>query len=111
MGCRALAIEVSGGNPSVRILGTIAKCGRQCGATAFIVVRILTIVDGAVNGNCPHGGGIAIAVAIILLAAIARRPDVDVAQAISTLQGGQKLTMFKISSSVKLALPHSHPGQ
>lgn len=100
MGCGALAIEVGGGDPSVWILGTIAERRCQRRAAAFIVVRILAIVDGAVNGNCPHGGGIAIAVAIILLAAIARRPDIDVAQAISALQGGQKLTMLKISYSI-----------
>jgi len=53
-------------------------------------VRILAIINGAVNGNGPHGGGITIAVAIILLTAIARCPDIDVAQTIATLRVARK---------------------
>lgn len=86
MGGRTFAIEVGGGNASVGILGTIAERGCQRRAAAFIVMRILAIVDGTVNGYRPHGGGIAIAVAIILLAAIARRPHIDVAQTIASLR-------------------------
>ena len=37
-------------------------------------------VDGRVDGNGPHGGRIAIAVAIIVLTSITGSPDIDVAQ-------------------------------
>jgi len=48
-------------------------------------MRILSVVDGAVDRNGPHAGCVSIAVAIIILTAIATGPHIDVAQPISTL--------------------------
>ena len=42
-------------------------------------------VDGRVDGNGPHGGRIAIAVAIIVLTSITGSPDIDVAQTMTAL--------------------------
>jgi len=57
VGGRALAIEVRGGNARVGVLGSVAECGRQRGAAALVVVGVLAVVNGTVNGNGPHGGG------------------------------------------------------
>lgn len=86
VGCRALAIEIRGGHASVGILGPVAERGGQRGAAALVVVGILSVVDGAVNGNSPHRSRIAVAVAIVLLAAIPRCPHIDVAESIAALQ-------------------------
>ena len=42
-------------------------------------------VDGRVDGNGPHGGRIAIAVAIVVLTSITGSPDIDVAQTMTAL--------------------------
>ncbi len=49
-------------------------------------MRVLARVDGRVDGDGPHGGGVAVAVAVVVLAAVARGPNVDVAQAVATLK-------------------------
>jgi len=86
VGGRALAVEVRGGNARVGVLGSVAERGGQRGAAALVVVGVLAVVDGAVNGNGPHGGGVAVAVAVVLLAAVAGGPNIDVPEAISTLR-------------------------
>lgn len=91
MGCRAFAIEICGSYTRIGILGTIAECGGQRGAATLVVVCVLAIVDGAVNRNGPHGGSVAIAIAIILFATIPRCPDIDVAQSIASLQVGKAI--------------------
>ena len=48
-------------------------------------MSVLAVVDGAVDRNGPHAGGVAITVTIIILTSIATGPHVDVSQAISTL--------------------------
>ena len=70
---------------SVGIFGPIRKCWCKCGWTAFIIVCIFSCVDGRVDGNGPHGGCIAITVAIIVFTSITRCPDIDVAQTITAL--------------------------
>ena len=42
-------------------------------------------VDGRVDGNGPHGGCIAIAVAIIILTSVTGSPDIDVAKTMTAL--------------------------
>ena len=48
---------------------------------------VLAVVDGRIDGNGPHGGGVAVAVAVVVLAAVSRRPHIDAAQAVATLLG------------------------
>ena len=69
----------------VRILRAIAERAGQRGAAALVVVRILPIVDRTVDRNGPHGGGIPVTVAIVLLAPVTGRPHVDVAQPVPAL--------------------------
>lgn len=49
-------------------------------------MRVLPIVNRAVNGNGPHAGSVAITVTVIVLTAVPTRPDVDVTQSVSTLK-------------------------
>lgn len=69
----------------VWILGAITECAGQCGTAAFIVMCILSIIDGTVDRDCPHGRSISITIAVILFTAITRCPDVNVPQTIAAL--------------------------
>ncbi len=86
MGASALAVQVRGGDARVGVLGAVGEGGGQGGGAALVVVRVLASVDGRVDGDGPHGGGVAVAVAVVVLAAVARGPNVDVAQAVATLK-------------------------
>ena len=66
--------------------GSIGEGARKRRRTALIVVRIRPIVNGRVDGDRPHGRRVAVAVAVVVLAPVARRPHVDVSQAVATLQ-------------------------
>lgn len=46
---------------------------------------ILTVVDGTIDTDGPHTRGIPVAITIILLSAVPGRPNVDIAQSVSTL--------------------------
>ena len=48
-------------------------------------MRILAVVDGAVDRDGPHTRRVAITVTIVVLTAISARPHVDVTQTIATL--------------------------
>lgn len=41
---------------------------------------VLTVVDGRIDADGPHGRGVAVAVAVVVGAAVTAGPDVDVAQ-------------------------------
>lgn len=83
MRLRALSIEIGGCHASVRVLRSIAE-GRGQGARArLVVVCILAVVDRRIDRNGPHARCIPIAIAVIILATIARCPHIDVAQAVS----------------------------
>jgi hypothetical protein len=51
----------------------------------LVIVGILAIVDGRIDGDCPHAGRISITVAIVVLAAIAAGPDENGSQPVSAL--------------------------
>lgn len=78
-------VGVSTYHSNIGILGTIAERRSQGARTALVVMSVLPIVDGAINTDGPHTGRITVAVAIVLLATVARGPHVDVAQSSSTL--------------------------
>lgn len=69
----------------VGVLGAVAERGRERGRAALVVVRVLAVVDGRVDGYGPHGRRVAVAVAVVVRAAVAARPHVDVAQAAAAL--------------------------
>jgi hypothetical protein len=48
-------------------------------------VGVLAVVDGRVDRDGPHGRRVAVAVAVVVLAAVAARPDVYVAEPSSSL--------------------------
>ncbi len=52
----------------------------------LVVASRLSVVRRRVDGDGPHGRGVAVAVAVVVGAAIARRPHVDGAQTAATLQ-------------------------
>jgi hypothetical protein len=55
-------------------------------------VGVLAVVDGRVNRDGPHGGCVAVAIAVVVLAAVAARPHVDVAQSVATLRAKIQLS-------------------
>ena len=60
------------------------------GRTELCVVSRQAVVTDATNGDGVDAGGVAIAVAIVVRqSAIARRPNIDVAFAVSSLQQNQ----------------------
>lgn len=69
----------------VGILGTVAERRRQRGGAALVVVGILAVVDGAVYADGPHAGRVTIAVAVVIFAAVAAGPNVNISQSVSTL--------------------------
>lgn len=46
---------------------------------------VLTVVDGTIDTDGPHTRGISVTITIILLSAVSGRPNVDIAQSVSTL--------------------------
>lgn len=82
---RTFAVKIRGSDAGVRVLSAIAKGAGQRGAAAFVVMRILTVVNRTVDRYGPHRGRVSIAIAVIVLAAVTGCPNIDVAQAISSL--------------------------
>lgn len=66
-------------------LSAIAEGGGQGGGATLVIQGRPTVVDGWVDGDGPHAGGIAIAVAVIVAAAVPGGPYVDAAFAASAL--------------------------
>jgi hypothetical protein len=52
-------------------------------------MSILTVVDGAVDGDGPHAGGVSVTVAVIFFTPITARPNVDVTETIPTLSNAK----------------------
>lgn len=52
---------------SVGVLGSVAERAGQGRAAAFVVVSVLSVVDGAVDRDRPHGSRIPVAITIVLL--------------------------------------------
>lgn len=69
----------------VGILGAITESRGQSARAALVVVGVLTVVDRAVDADGPHARGVAVAVAVVVLAPVARGPDVYVAQSFTPL--------------------------
>ncbi len=81
----ALPVQVCGGHARVGVLGPVGEGGGQGGGAALVVVRVLAGVDGGVDGDGPHGGRVPVAVAVVVLAAVAGGPHVDVAETVAAL--------------------------
>lgn len=67
-------------------LAAVAEGGRQRGGAALVVQGRASVVDGRVDGDGPHAGGVAVAVAVVVAAAVSRRPHVDAAFASAALK-------------------------
>lgn len=63
----------------------VAEGGGQGGGAALVVQGRPAVVDGRVDGDGPHAGGVAIAVAVVVAAAVPRGPHVDAAFAPAAL--------------------------
>lgn len=70
----------------MRIFRAVGESRGEGGRAALIVVGIFTVIDRRVYAHGPHGGRIAVAIAIVLLTSIARSPDVDVSKSVTTLE-------------------------
>lgn len=73
-------------HPGIGILGAVAEGRCQGARAALVVVGVLSIVYRAIYADRPHARRVAVAVAVVLLAAVARRPNVNVAQSLATLK-------------------------
>ena len=60
-------------------LASIAERRCQGGGAALIVQGSAPIIDGRVDGDCPHARGITITVAVVIATTISRCPDIDAA--------------------------------
>lgn len=67
-------------------LAAVAEGGCQRGRAALVVQGRSSVVDGRVDGDGPHAGGVAVAVAVVVAAAVSRRPHVDAAFASAALK-------------------------
>jgi hypothetical protein len=48
----------------------LEKGGGEGGGAGFVITGSLAVVGGAVDGDSPHGGGIAVTVAVILRSSV-----------------------------------------
>lgn len=69
-------------------LPAIAEGGGQGGGAALVVQGGPAVVDGRVDGDGPHAGGVAVTVAVVVAATVPGGPHVDAAFASSALGGG-----------------------
>lgn len=60
-------------------LPSITECRCQGGWAALVIQSSAPIVDGRVDGDCPHTWGITIAVTVIIATTISWGPDIDAA--------------------------------
>lgn len=68
----------------------VAKGGGESGGTGFVVPGRLAVVGGGIDGDGPHTGGVSVTVTVVVRAAVARRPHVDVATPMSTLRSKKR---------------------
>ena len=64
----------------------VAEGGGQGGGAGFVITGGLTVVGGRVDADGPHAGCVAVAVAVVVGTAVARRPHVHVAEAFAALR-------------------------
>ena len=67
-------------------LASVAERGGQCGGAALVVQGGASVIDGWVDGDGPHAGGVAVAVAVVIATAVSRCPHVDAAFASAALK-------------------------
>lgn len=66
-------------------LPSVAEGGGQSGGAALVIQGCPAVVDCRVDGDGPHAGGVAIAVAVVVAATVPRGPHIDAAFAPSAL--------------------------
>lgn len=96
--CRHAARARSNASPRVGVrthhaglgvpLPAIAEGGGQGGGAALVVQGGPAVVDGRVDGDGPHAGGVAVTVAVVVAATVPGGPHVDAAFASSALGWG-----------------------
>ena len=83
---RTLSVQISGGDTSLWIGRSAVAEGRgKSGRARLVVESRAAIVDRRVYRDRPHGGRVSVAVAVVVLASVTRRPHVDGAEAVATL--------------------------
>lgn len=88
-------------------LASVAECGCKGGRAALIIQGGASIIDGWVDGDCPHTRGITIAVAVVIATTISWCPHVDATFSSSPLEPHHHPSYVKICqvSSVQVGLP------
>ena len=80
----ASAVEIGGSDSGFRVSASVGESGSQGGGARLIVMSVLTVVDGGVDGDGPHGSGISITVAVVVFSSVTRGPDEDGSQTVSS---------------------------
>jgi len=84
----ARAVQVGGGDAGLgRVRAAVAEGGGERGRAGLVVEGGAAVVCRRVDRDGPHAGRVAVAVAVVVLAAVSRRPHIDTAQAVATLLG------------------------
>lgn len=83
--CKVSVIVKQSHHSSVGIFGTITESGSKRAGTALVVVRVLSIINGTVDGYCPHRCSVAITVAIVFFTTVTGSPHINVSQTIPAL--------------------------
>lgn len=76
-------------------LAAVAEGGGQGGGAALVVQGRAAVVDCRVDGDCPHAGSVAVAVAVVVATAVSRSPHIDAAFASPPLKKNKKTTSSK----------------
>lgn len=71
----------------------VAEGGGEGGGAAFIIERGASVIDGRVNRDGPHAGGVSVAVTVVIATTISGGPHIDAAFATSALLDTQSGTI------------------
>lgn len=94
-------------------LPAVAEGGGQGGGAALVVQGRPAVVDGRVDGDGPHAGGVAITVAVVVAATVPGGPHIDAAFAASALgeASGDRERGHQVPHAPAPELPGSRPGE
>ena len=73
---------------SLAVSSSVAEGAGESARAALVVQRRLAVVHRRIHRYRPHGGGVAVAVAVVVGAAVARRPHVNRPEPVAALRYG-----------------------
>ncbi len=83
----ARAVQVGGGDAGLGgVRAAVAEGGGERGRAGLVVEGGAAVVCRRVDRDGPHAGRVAVAVAVVVRAAVSRRPHVDASQAVAALR-------------------------